>query len=54
MSNIAVDEASVTSSNPSAHTDNGATTVRSTGSETPNPHEDFDVGLVLTEFPSTL
>ena len=45
------DEASVSSPYPSAHTDNG---VRSIGSETPNPHYGFDVGLVFTEFPFTL
>ena len=39
---------SVSSPNPSAHTDDGSY------SETPNPRYDFDVGLVLTEFSSTL
>ena len=48
--NIAADEASVSSPNPNAHTDNGVTTVRST----PNSHYGFDVGVVRTEFPSTL
>ena len=52
--NIVADGASVSSPNPSAHTDSGVTTVRSTSSETTSPHCDFDVGLVLTEFPSTL
>ena len=52
--NIAADETSLSSPNPSAYTDNGVTTVCSTSSETPNPHYDFDVGLVLTEFLSTL
>ena len=38
--NIVADEASVSSPKPntSAHSDNRVTTVRSTGSETPNPH----------------
>ena len=52
--NIVADEASVSSPNSTSRIGNGVTTVRSTGSETPNPHYDFDVGLVLTEFPSTL
>ena len=39
---------SVSYPNPSAYTDNGSY------SKTPNPHYDFDVGLVLTEFLSTL
>ena len=39
---------SVSSPNPSAHTDNGSR------NETPNPHYDFDVGFVLTEFSCAL
>ena len=46
--NIIADEASASSPNPSAHTDDGVvTTIRNPGSETSHLHYDFDVGLVL-------